>query len=108
MKNKKSRSSRKKLKIAKRREENLMKLISEVNRRNNVRPEKAEEYNAYYSPLQGEYKDYCRTIEHIDRFLFNGPGEELDEPEEEDEDVIILPDPVTVPPEVRAREVNRV
>lgn len=108
MKNKKSRSSRKKLKIAKRREENLMRLIAEVNRRNDVRPEKAEEYNTYYSPLPGEYQDYCRTIEHIDRFLFNGPREELDEPEEEDEDVIILPAPITVPPEVRAREVKPV
>ena len=91
-----------KRKFVKRREENLKKLIEEINTKNDVKPEKVEEYNQFHSPLPGNYNDYCKSISDIDRFLFTGTIND------DDEDVIILPPPVTIPPEIKAREVNRV
>lgn len=63
----KSRSAIKKLRAATKRKENLMKLINNIN---SVNTDKIAEYNTFYMPLQGEYNDYCKSIEDIDRFLF--------------------------------------
>lgn len=78
----KSRSAIRKLRAATKRKENLMKLIDNIN---NVNPNKI-----------GEYSDYCKSIEDIDRFLFSD--------DEEEEGVITLPPPVTTPPEVKELE----
>ncbi len=80
----KSRSAIRKLRAATKRKESLMKLINNIN---NININKIKEYNTFYMPLQGEYSDYCNSIN-----------------EDEEEGKITLPPPVTVPPEIKETE----